>query len=65
MEKTERKNKGDVLSLDDVELEVRVGVIVMRARKRREFNAKIRSAEMIFAKAGYPSRVMLPAPEVV
>lgn len=57
---TERKNKGDVLSLDDVALEIRIGVTVMRARKRREFNSRIRNAEMVFAESGYPQRLALP-----
>lgn len=36
MEQMERKNKGDVLTLDDVHPEIRFGIIAHRRRRRAE-----------------------------
>ena len=40
MEQMERKNKGDVLTLDDVHPEIRFGIIAHRRRRRAELLVK-------------------------
>ena len=56
----ETKGKWDILTLDDVALEIRVNVTMMRNRKRNEARMRLLHAEQVFAAAGYPVSVELP-----
>lgn len=60
----------DILTIDDVSLEIRIGIIMMRRRKEREARAKMTRdesnqflaaiAEQKHALAGWPRRLGLP-----
>lgn len=61
MEQMERKNKGDVLTLDDVHPAIRFGVIAHRQRRRVALLVEsARTAEVRHALEGYPVHVALP-----
>jgi hypothetical protein len=61
MEPKESKNKGDVLTLDDVHPAIRFGIIAHRQRKRVGLLvASAKSAQLQHAMDGYPVRVALP-----
>lgn len=61
----------DILTIDDVTLEVRVGVIMMRRRKERKEKARRTAEELtranlqlsaqLHAAAGWPRRLALPS----
>jgi len=65
--------KDDILTIDDVALEIRVGVVMMRRRKAREekvdhaklINANAKLQQQLHAVAGWPARLALPAPGVM
>lgn len=60
----------DILTIDDVALEIRVGIITMRRRKEREEKARMTNEELtranqqlsaqLHAAAGWPRRLALP-----
>lgn len=60
----------DILSIDDVTLEIRVGVLMMRRRKDRDELARRTNEQLamsnqqlsaqLHAMAGWPRRLMLP-----
>ena len=60
----------DILTIDDVALEIRVGIITMRRRKEREEKARRTNEELtranqtlsaqLHAAAGWPRRLALP-----
>ena len=60
----------DILSIDDVTLEIRVGVLMMRRRKDRDELARRTNEQLtranqqlsaqLHAVAGWPRRLMLP-----
>ena len=60
----------DILTIDDVALEIRVGIITMRRRKEREEKARRTNEELtranqqlsaqLHAAAGWPRRLVLP-----
>lgn len=62
--------QGDILTIDDVSIEIRIGVIIMRRRKEREKLARRTTEELtranqtlsaqLHAVAGWPRRLMLP-----
>ena len=56
--------KRDVLTIDDVELEIRVPLIIRRKRKELEqkiaINKLMMNAELAHAVAGWPTRLALP-----
>lgn len=62
--------KNDILTIDDVTLEIRVGILIMRRRKEREAKAQRTTEELtranqqlsaqLHAVAGWPRRLMLP-----
>lgn len=62
--------KNDILTIDDVSLEIRVGILMMRRRKERKVLARRTSEELtranqtlsaqLHAVAGWPRRLMLP-----
>ena len=63
--------KNDILTIDDVSLEIRVGILMMRRRKEREEQARRTNEELTMANQtlsaqlhavmGWPRRLMLPA----
>ena len=63
--------QNDILTIDDVTLEIRVGVIMLRRRKEREEKARRTNDELtranqtlsaqLHAAAGWPRRLALPA----
>ena len=62
--------QGDILTIDDVTLEIRVGIIMLRRRKEREEKARRTNEELtmanqqlsaqLHAAAGWPRRLALP-----
>ena len=60
----------DILTIDDVTLEIRVGIMIMRRRKEREELARMTNEELtranqilsaqLHAMAGWPRRLALP-----
>lgn len=62
--------KSDILTIDDVTLEIRIGVMMMRRRKERKELARRTNEELtranqtlsaqLHAVAGWPRRLMLP-----
>lgn len=62
--------KNDMLTIDDVSLEIRVGILMMRRRKEREELARRTNEELtranqqlsaqLHAAAGWPKRLALP-----
>lgn len=61
MEQMERKNKGDVLTLDDVHPEIRFGIIAHRRRRRAELLVEsAMNPELRHALDGYPVHLSLP-----
>ena len=63
--------KNDILTIDDVALEIRIGVMMMRRRKEREEKARRTNDELtmanqtlsaqLHAAAGWPRRLALSA----
>ena len=63
--------KNDILTIDDVSLEIRVGILMMRRRKERKELARRTTEELtranqtlsaqLHAAAGWPRRLALPA----
>ena len=63
--------KNDILTIDDVSVEIRVGILMMRRRKEREEQARRTNEELTMANQtlsaqlhavmGWPRRLMLPA----
>ena len=66
--------KNDILTIDDVTLEIRVGILIMRRRKEREAKAQRTTEELtranqqlsaqLHAVSGWPKRLMLPGVNV-
>lgn len=62
--------KNDILTIDDVSLEIRVGILMMRRRKERKELAQRTTEQLtranqqlsaqLHAMAGWPRRLMLP-----
>lgn len=62
--------KNDILTIDDVSLEIRVGILMMRRRKERKELARRTTEELtranqelsaqLHAVAGWPRRLALP-----
>ena len=62
--------KNDILTIDDVSLEIRVGILMMRRRKERKELARMTNEELtranqtlstqLHAVMGWPRRLMLP-----
>ena len=63
--------KNDILTIDDVSLEIRVGILMMRRRKERKELAQRTNEQLtranqtlsaqLHAVMGWPRRLMLPA----
>ena len=62
--------KNDILTIDDVSLEIRVGILMMRRRKERKEWARRTNEQLtranqqlsaqLHAASGWPRRLMLP-----
>jgi hypothetical protein len=60
----EERNKRDVLTIDDVALEIRVPLILRRKRKALQeklaINKPLMNADLVHALNGYPKHLALP-----
>ena len=61
---TEERNKRDILTIDDVALEIRVPLIMRRKRKELEqkiaINKLMMNSDLAHALNGYPRHLALP-----